>query len=713
MTIESIKNKNVDEGDGIEISRFCAELVNSRHLILFITTVFTLMALIYVLFMPVVYKADALIQVEAKKSNNVLKRQNGMQLNDKPVSAIDVNLIRSRHVIGATVDELNLQVNVKPEYLPFIGGALEKLTGKNQGEMHVSQLYLPGTSDVKVDQVILTVIDGNHYEYNYHNKKLIGEVDKVAENNGVKILVSDIAAPPGTRFTATYTSRLNAIDNVLRNLTVSDLVRDSGMIKLTLTGSDRDETIRILNSISRQYLKQNISEQSTQDSKSLTYLEQQLPSVRNDLDRDEDELNTARENNGTVNVPLEAKYTIEQLALIDNQINELTISEAEISQLYTKEHPVYKILLEKREALLALRATLKRKISGMPTIQQEMLRLTRNVESEHDVYMRLLTRQQELKIAISSAIGNARIVDNAVDAPEPVSPKKLIIILQGLLLGLFVSANLIFTKFALNKSVESSEELEQKGLTVYLNIPFSDWTAKSKRKNAILSKKEDITGLLMQDNPTDLAIEALRSLQTNMHFSMLETRNNILMISSASANAGKTFLSTNFSAIIAQSGKKVLLIDADLRRGTAHHYFNTQEKEGLSEILVADYPIDSDIAVKVRENLDFVNRGQATQGFTELLMSERFSELMRWAEKTYDLVIVDTPPVLAVTDAEIIGSYAGTTILLVRSNMNTIREIEMSRRRFERNGITVNGYILNGVTKKMSSYHLYVNYQYS
>ncbi|MGK3126464.1 polysaccharide biosynthesis tyrosine autokinase [Candidatus Pantoea formicae] len=707
MTTESVTSRNVDDEDGIEISRLFAELHDSRYLILAITIVCSVLALIYTSLMPATYQANALIQVEPKKSNAILASMNKMLPDGKPVSAIDVALLQSRHLIGAIVDDLNLQVDVQPKRMRFIGGLLANLSGKGEGAIHVSQLYLPATTDENPEHATLTVIDNRHYQVNYQDHWFIAEAGKVTEQFGVKVLVDGITAQPGAQFIATYISRLDAINNIRHNLTILDLLRDSGMINLTLIGNSREQTISVLDNITKHYLNQNISEQTAQDNKSLDYLNKQLPVVRSTLERDEDKLNVARENKGSVSLPLEAKSVLGQSVLIDSQLNALTISETEISQLYTKVHPAYKTLLEKRNTLLAAKAKLKEKIAGMPAIQQEILSLTREVESEHDVYMRLLTRQQELKIAVSSAIGNVRIVDNAVDDQASVVSQKIIIVLQGLFLGFLVSANVVFIRLALDKTVESAAEIEQCGMTVYTRIPYSEWQLKTSRK------KGNVATFLLQENPADLAIEAIRVLRTNMHFAMFEARNNILMISGASAGAGKTFISTNLSAAVAHSGKKVLFIDADLRRGTAHQVFNVKNDKGLSEILAADYPIDSTLVREVSGDLHFIARGNVAKGFTELLMSDRLGELMKWAQQNYDIVVVDTPPVLAVTDAEIIGTYAGTSLLVIRCDKNTVKEMETSVQRFERNGIKINGCILNGEKVRTNFFCRYGDYHYS
>jgi tyrosine-protein kinase Etk/Wzc len=121
---------------------------------------------------------------------------------------------------------------------------------------------------------------------------------------------------------------------------------------------------------------------------------------------------------------LEAKSVLDQIVNVDNQLNELTFRESEISQLYTKEHPTYKALMEKRKTLQDEKVKLNQRVSSMPKTQQEILRLSRDVESGQAVYMQLLNRQQELNIAKSSAIGNVRIIDNAITQPKPVKPKR-------------------------------------------------------------------------------------------------------------------------------------------------------------------------------------------------------------------------------------------------------------------------------------------------
>ncbi|MEY7362777.1 polysaccharide biosynthesis tyrosine autokinase, partial [Klebsiella quasipneumoniae] len=406
---------------------------------------------------------------------------------------------------------------------------------------------------------------------------------------------------------------------------------------------------------------------------------------------------------------LEAKSVLEQIVNVDNQLNDLTFRESEISQLYTKEHPNYKALMEKRKTLQEEKAKLNKRVSVMPETQQEILRLSRDVESGRAVYMQLLNRQQELNIAKSSAIGNVRIIDNAVAQTKPVKPKKIVIILIGFIFGSVVAIGIVLLRVFLRRGIESPEQLEELGINVYASIPVSEAFANNAVKKASWKNKNyDIKqAFLAVENPADLAIEAIRGLRTSLHFAMMESRNNILMISGASPNAGKTFVSTNLAAVIAQSGKKVLFIDTDMRKGYTHNLFNVENTKGLSDILSGKMAVERAIQPLSMAGFDFIARGAVPPNPAELLMHKNFDALLSWASQNYEIVVLDTPPILAVTDAAIIGNYVGTTLLVARFEQNTAKEIEVSVRRFEQSGVIVKGCILNGIVKKASSYYSY------
>lgn len=708
--MSSVNNKLItNDADEIDLGRLLGELVDHRKLIIAVTSLFTLCALIYALFATPIYQADALIQVEQKQANAILSNLSQMLPDSQPQSEPEIALLKSRMILGKTVDDLNLQAVIKPKYFPIFGRGWQRLSGKKDGELVVSRLYLPTSEDIDVPKVELTVKDNEHFVVKGDDFTFNGKVGELLDDKGISIKVDKIDAEPGSKFTISYITRLEAITKLQEVLSVADQGKDTGILVLSITGDNPELITNIIDSISNNYLSQNIARQAAQDAKSLEFLSNQLPKVRNDLDVAEDKLNEYRRKNDSVDLSLEAKSVLEQIVNVDNQLNDLTFRESEISQLYTKEHPNYKALMEKRKTLQEEKAKLNKRVSVMPETQQEILRLSRDVESGRAVYMQLLNRQQELNIAKSSAIGNVRIIDNAVAQTKPVKPKKIVIILIGFIFGSVVAIGIVLLRVFLRRGIESPEQLEELGINVYASIPVSEAFANNAVKKASWKNKNyDIKqAFLAVENPADLAIEAIRGLRTSLHFAMMESRNNILMISGASPNAGKTFVSTNLAAVIAQSGKKVLFIDTDMRKGYTYNLFNVENTKGLSDILSGKMTVERAIQPLSMAGFDFIAGGAVPPNPAELLMHKNFDALLSWASQNYEIVVLDTPPILAVTDAAIIGNYVGTTLLVARFEQNTAKEIEVSVRRFEQSGVIVKGCILNGIIKKASSYYSY------
>ncbi|WP_435349992.1 polysaccharide biosynthesis tyrosine autokinase [Klebsiella michiganensis] len=701
-------NKSIaKDKDEIDLGRLFGELIDHRKLIISVTALFTLFALVYALFATPIYQADALVQVEQKQGNAILSNLSQILPSGQPQSAPEIALLQSRMILGKTVSDLNLQAQVKQDYFPVFGRGWARLLGEKPGVINITRLYLPTRSD-DVPEIKLTVIDNLNYEINFDEHKFTGKVGKLVNDNGISLKIDKLDAEPGTTFTISFISKLKAITELQNTFSVADLGKDTGMLTLSLMGDDPDLIRRIIDSISHNYLSQNIARQAAQDAKSLDFLNIQLPKVRNELDIAEDKLNQYRRQKDSVDLSLEAKSVLEQIVNVDNQLNELTFRESEISQLYTKEHPTYKALMEKRKTLQDEKGKLNQRVSAMPETQQEILRLSRDVESGQAVYMQLLNRQQELSIAKSSAIGNVRIIDEAVTETKPVKPIKVIVLLVGIILGFVVSVGMVFLRVYLRRGIESPEQLEDAGINVYASIPVSEVFAKKALQSGWKKKQQsEIQGFLAVENPADLAIEAIRGLRTSLHFAMMEARNNVLMISGASPNAGKTFVSTNLAAVIAQTGKKVLLIDTDMRKGYTHKLFNISNDNGLCDILSGKIDIVRAVKTITQGGFDFISRGVVPPNPAELLMHRRFGELIEWASRHYDIVVLDTPPILAVTDAAIIGHYAGTTLLVARFEQNTVKELEVSFKRFEQSGVIAKGCILNGVVKKASSYYGY------
>jgi tyrosine-protein kinase Etk/Wzc len=709
----NIKNKvrtaPGEDSNGWDLAHLVGQLIDHRWIIVAVTAFFMLAGTLYTLFATPIYSADALVQVEQKNASTVLNEIDSI-LPQTPASDTEIEILESRMVIGKTVDDLGLDTVVEQNYFPVIGKGLSRLMGNKPASIAISRLEIPRTIDKR--NVELEVTGPDSYTVSKDGDELFkGKVGQLESHGDISMLVSEIHADEGTSFTVTKLNNLQAIRSVLSNLTVADKGKDTGVLGLEYLGEDPEQISKVLNQIVNNYLLQNVERKSAQAEKSLEFLRTQLPAVRSKLDEAEDKLNTFRRQNESVDLSLEAKSALDSSVSVQSQLNELTFREAEVSQLFTKDHPTYRALLEKRKTLEGEQAQLNKKIAGMPQTQQEILRLTRDVQSGQEIYMQLLNRQQELGISKASTVGDVRIIDGAQTANSPVAPKKLLIIAASLIFGLFVSVGLVLLKALLHHGIENPDQLEELGMNVYASVPLSDWQRKkdtealARRGSKV--KTDPHETLLALGNPTDLSIEAIRSLRTSLHFAMMEAKNNILMITGASPGIGKTFICANLATLVAKAGQRVLFIDGDMRRGYTHELLGADNKSGLSNVLSGKTEFSPALIQQGVYGFDFLPRGQVPPNPSELLMHRRMGELLEWASKNYDLVLIDTPPILAVTDASIIGKLAGTSLMVARFEANTTKEVDVSFKRFAQNGIEIKGVILNAVVRKAANAYGY------
>uniref|UniRef100_UPI0021AD833C Wzz/FepE/Etk N-terminal domain-containing protein n=1 Tax=Serratia sp. PL7 TaxID=2952201 RepID=UPI0021AD833C len=379
----SVKSSEANS-DEIDFGRILGILLDNRWLIIGVTSIFTTLSLLYVLFATPIYKADAMIQVEQSSGNKLLNGISSMLPEAKPESGAEIELIKSRMVIGKTVRDLSLDTIVEQKYFPIFGKGMARILNNKPGGIALSRLDVPVSWD---DETIeIKVLSKTTYEVSAGDiVNFSGTVGKLESEGGITLLVSDINAPVGTIFWAEKSSELSAINKLLDALIVADKGRDTGVLQLSLEGSDPAEIKKILNSISQNYLQQNVERKSEEAGKSLEFLEEQLPNVRNSLNDAENKLNLFRQQNESVDLSLEAKSVLETMVAVESQLNELTFKEAEISKLYTKEHPAYRALMEKRNTLEQERDKLNKRVGGMPKTQQEILRLTRDVQSGQEV----------------------------------------------------------------------------------------------------------------------------------------------------------------------------------------------------------------------------------------------------------------------------------------------------------------------------------------
>ena len=699
--------------DEIDLGKLFGILIDAKWFIIGITLLFATIGIAVALLSTPIYKADALIQIEQKSSGGIsaMVGDMGELFAAESSATTEIEIIKSRMILGDTVDKFNLTTIATPDYLPFIGKGLARING-TQDYISVSTFEMPRTAQGYKHHLVVTDAEKGSFDLMIEDQIVLsGVVGQTIEMNGYRIKVRELVAQNEDSFSIGKISKLDAINRLASQLSISERGAKTGIVSLSIEGEYPERNQQILNDVVQNYFLQNVRRNSAEAEQSLNFLKDHLPEIKEKLTGSEDVLNRFRQENESIDLNLEAQSTLKVKVALEAQLNELTFKESEISQKFTQDHPAYKSLLDKRQTLLQEKARLNRQVQKLPKTQREVLRMTRDVEVNQQIYIQLLNKVQELNIIKAGTVGNVRIIDSAQSYAIPVKPKKPLIVVLATLLGGMVAVAFVLVKTAFHRGVTSPDEIEQTGISVYASVPKSvqqlEVASKLKRKS-----NKDLL-LLAEENPADLSIEALRGLRTSLHFAMMEAKNNVLMISGPAPSIGKTFVSTNFAAVAAKTGQKVLLVDADMRKGYLQQCFGLTADNGLSDFLSGKISQDMVIKPTKVENLDVITRGQVPPNPSELLMHPRFVEFVEKASQEYDLVIIDTPPVLAVTDPSIVGAIAGTTLMVARFDQTTSKELEVARSRFEQSGVEVKGVILNAIEKKAASSYGYGYYNYA
>src|SRR5438067_1971108 len=592
-------------------------ILEHRTLVIAATIATLMLGAAYIFVVPPTYHSDVLIQVEDKTKN--LSGLDDLQsmFSDKTPADTEIEIIRSRSLVGSVVDELNLSVEAQPRTFPIFGGAFFRR------------------------------YDGD-----------------------------DLASPP------------------------------LGLRSFAWGGE------LILDAVSRTYLRQNVERKSAEAAKTLEFLEQQLPELKKNVETSEAALNAYQQQHGTTDLSLETQAILNRAAEIETAISELELNRSELRQRFTENHPAMVSLNEKVAKLRAERTAMNAKMKGLPEQEVDTARLERDVKTASELYFMLLNRTQELKVVKSGTIGNVRILDTALKPYEPVSPKKALVLALSLFLGLGLGLGGAFTKKALDQGVEDPSEVEAAtGLSIFATVPHSEKVAEMSRQRSAGAA----ANFVALAEPNDLAVESLRSLRTALQFALVDASSNIVTMGGPRPSVGKSFLSVNLAHVLATSGKRVLLIDGDLRRGHLHKYVGGQRAGGVSEIVSGQLSISDATRKTAEPNLDFIATGRIPPNPSELVGSPRFQSFLSEVSARYDLVLIDTPPILAVTDPALIGRHAGVNLMALRAGKHPMREIMLALKRFADAGVRIHGLVLNDVNAALGKFSRYAHsyhYQY-
>lgn len=729
------KNKNTAQPtQEIDLMALLGALLDRKYFIAGITALFMFIGVVYAVLSTPVYQATAMIQVEDGSASVPGFDDMAGMFESTSAAVTEIELLKSRSIIGEAVDTLKLDVIAEPKLFPFIGNrAYRKFTPMDEGDLaepsfgassyawggesvNVFRFDVPRTA---VNQEFVIVAQANKGVALLNgdgDQILAGKVGEELTNGKFNLTIRELNARPGTEFIITRKDRLNTILDLQAAIGASEKGKDSGIINLSLQSTKPSYAEKVLDKVAAIYVRRNVERNSAEAQKSLEFLEVQLPEIKKQLEYAEQRFNDYQIKRQSINITLETQGVLEQVVKLETKLQELNLKRLELGRKFKKDHPAYQGIIEQIQAVESQKNELIGEVGNLPETQQELLRLKRDVEVSNQIYTLLLSKTQELDIVRAGTVGNVRVIDYAeVNTSKPVKPKKALIVVMATMLGGMLAVAIVLIQKAMHKGVEDPSEIEGLGIPVYASVPHSDYQDKLTGFTGRKNKAGKAKSLLALDNPADLSIEALRSLRTSLHFAMMEAKNNIIAISGPSPGVGKSFISVNLAAVLAQSGKKVLIIDADMRKGYLQTQFGLKWDDGLSDYLSGRLKLTQVTKPTKVEGLNVITRGQIPPNPSELLMHSNFSKLVEEVSNAYDIVIIDTPPILAVTDPAIVSAHTGTTLLVARFGQNHLREIDLTRNRFEQNGIDVKGLVFNGVVKKASNaygYYGYYNYEY-
>ncbi|RZL65572.1 MAG: polysaccharide biosynthesis tyrosine autokinase [Variovorax sp.] len=709
----------------IDLGHYLEVVMANKWLIAAITAVVLALGVAYAFMERPTYESSILIQVEDAegKSSGGLSDVGGLFDIKTPTSA-EMEIIRSRMVVSEAVESTRLYIVAGPRYIPYIGGWLaRRSTSLSDPGFLGFDGYVSGRERIEVARFDVPVaMEGSEFivtagaggQYTLSNELLptpltgtTGSLLKAETPEGpIELEIPVLAGKPGAQFTLSRLAKLPTIASVQDRLTLTERGRQSGIINVAMQDADPYKLTRVLNAVGNQYVRQNIERKAAEAQKTLAFLDVQLPQFKRQLENSEETYNRFRNQKGTVAFNEEANLILGEAVDRQTKLLDAQQRRRELEARFTSNHPTVQTLDAQIAALRTDIGGIQSRIRSLPAIQQEAVRMERDVKVNTELYQSLLNNALQLRLVKEGKVGNVRVLDEAVVPQFPIKPQRRTIIAAALALGLFLGLVAAFLRNAfVEQRLRDPHEVElHSGLPVFSTIPVS------KTQEGIAKRRlSGASGvrLLAVEHPDDPAVESLRSLRTAMQFAMLESPNNRVMITGATPGVGKSFVTSNFAALMAAAGKRTLLIDADLRRGHTHQYFGLQRHGGLSELIAGSLTVQQTVHRQVVPNLDLLTTGQLPPNPAELLVSESFRSLLERLSNDYDLVVIDTPPVLVAADSATVAAHTGTVLLVARADQSTMGELKESTRRLAMGGKSATGVLLNAMDLGRRSFGAY------
>ena len=615
-----------------------------------------------------VYQVDALLQIETKssKSSSMMGDMAAFFATTSPAET-EIELIKSRKVLGATIELKRLQYYATPL------SKWDRLFHR-EGRMELMNFDVPWEGvplESREKPWMARVLDSVNFAlYDHNNQRvLVGTVGQTYHfpyaGDTASFGIYRMVAKKGQRFAVGKKSYLDAVESFRPSFNVKEKGKRTGILEFSYQDVYPDRAVEVLNEVATSYLRQNVEERNAEAQQTLDFLEKQLPDLKSRLDSSLMNMNAYQNRVGSVDVAAETQIVLQKRMQLEQKILEIQQKKQEAIRLFHAEHPTVKTLEDQERTLRRELAATSRDVKDLPETQQEVLKLTSEVELNKVLYTNMLNSVQQLRLVSAGEVGSVRIVDFAEQTTRPVKPKKKIIFMIFLFLGILLGAAIVSLRDMFRGGVKSATFIEKEtGYTVYAKVPKGN------------PKGTKGTRPLAVVEPDDVAVESLRALRSSLEFSMMESDQPVIGVSGLIPGVGKSFISVNLAALYAGLGKKVLLIDADLRKGRLHKEFGIKRGNGFSQVLLREITEDKVIFPTEVENLFVIPCGNVPPNPAELLGSKHYMELIEKFKTQYDLIIIDTPPIMLVTDAALACRVAAQVVMVIEYNKHSIEAIQ-------------------------------------
>ncbi|MBR5692720.1 MAG: polysaccharide biosynthesis tyrosine autokinase [Fibrobacter sp.] len=647
------------------------ELAKNWHIMLPSIILSGFLGVIVAMWIRPIFQVDALLQIESKNNKGMAGAMMGglgsLFASSSPAET-EIELIKSRQVIGDAIEKMHLQYVANPTR------KLQRLMHK-EGRMELNQFEVPWDNVPEKERGkpwTAVAKDSLTFDlYDHNNKKVManchaGETYHIpyAEDT-VTFSVFKMDIKKGQRFALTKMNRLDAIEAFKGVFDIKEKGKKTGILEFSYQDIYPDRATEILNEIANAYLRQNVERSNAEAQKTLEFLEKQLPEVKAQMDSAMLRFNSYRNRVGSVDINAETRLVLERRNKLQQDLLTLQQKKQDAIRLFQPEHPTIKTYEEQENALKRELAHNTNESKKLPATQQEVLKLNNEVDLTKIMYTTMLNNIQQLKLVSAGEVGTVRIIDYAEQVTKPSKPKKKIILCVALFLGFLFGAAIVSIRSKFSNGVRDANFIEKEtGFSVYAKIPKGNPNGtKGTRPLAVVE-------------PDDVAVESLRALRSSLEFSMDEGCRPIIGVSGLIPGVGKSFISVNLAALFAGLGKKVLLIDADLRKGRLHKEFGIKRGDGLSQLLMRNAELKDVLHTTEVENLFVMPCGNVPSNPSELLGSKHYAELINNLEKEYDLIIIDTPPIMLVTDATLACRFASQLVMVIEYNKHSIDAIK-------------------------------------